>query len=182
MNTPLTAVILAGGQSRRMGLDKADIRINGRSMLEHARLLASRTGAGQTIILGRPDHHEGVPDTKPHQGPARAIHDWLATRTLPLRLLVLPIDMPFLGMGQINALLNREAGAYFDRQYLPFYAPIRQIPALSGSRLKDLLRALGLQAIAPAPNWDRALSNINDRSSLDQLTREYSETGQTGDL
>jgi molybdopterin-guanine dinucleotide biosynthesis protein A len=40
----IEAVILAGGQSRRMGEDKARLRVGRRSLLGHARALAADLG------------------------------------------------------------------------------------------------------------------------------------------
>ncbi|MGE0002495.1 MAG: molybdenum cofactor guanylyltransferase [Fimbriimonadaceae bacterium] len=72
------AVVLTGGQSRRMGKDKASILIKGEAM--HVRLVRMLETAGfPTTVLGP----QGVADLEPDSGPLRALaafrpdHDWV---------------------------------------------------------------------------------------------------------
>ena len=68
-----TGVVLAGGASRRMGRDKAEIRFDGRSLLE--RTCAVLRGVfEEAICVGRADEVSRmavrcVPDERPGMGP-----------------------------------------------------------------------------------------------------------------
>jgi molybdenum cofactor guanylyltransferase len=76
----LTITILAGGQSRRMGQDKADIFLP--MLLERTKMLAP------TVIVGRDD----LMDAIPNQGPLGGILTALRHTNHPI--LVLACDMP----------------------------------------------------------------------------------------
>lgn len=72
------AVVLTGGQSRRMGQDKASITIEGEAM--HVRLVRLLEKSGYpTTVLGP----QGVTDREPGAGPLQAIaafqpnHEWV---------------------------------------------------------------------------------------------------------
>ena len=62
---PIEAVILAGGQSRRMGEDKARLLVGRRSLLGHARALAADLGLASRVV--RVDRRAG-------NGPISAAH------------------------------------------------------------------------------------------------------------
>ena len=61
----LSAVILAGGRSVRMGRDKALLRINGETLLARTTRLAHEAGAAPVYLSGR----EGVPGALPDRHP-----------------------------------------------------------------------------------------------------------------
>ena len=63
--------VLAGGRSRRFGSDKALVRIDGLTLLEHA-VATLRTWCVHVVIAGRAD------------GPAPCIEDWPAADLGPL--------------------------------------------------------------------------------------------------
>ncbi len=72
-----TAVILSGGDSTRMGTDKAGLSINGISLLERVVSIVSPL-FGETIISTRHDHHkiEGIKtviDSDYRKGPASGL-------------------------------------------------------------------------------------------------------------
>ncbi len=96
-------VILAGGQSRRMGSDKARIELAGRPLIEHVlgrlapqvelTLISGRSdyGTGRVVIGDRPDGPKG-----PAAGLWATAH-WLKTHCPKARLFVaVPVDGPFL--------------------------------------------------------------------------------------
>jgi molybdopterin-guanine dinucleotide biosynthesis protein A len=95
------AAVLAGGQSSRMGQDKALLTLNGITLLEQAVQLLQQSGAEQVLVSGRVEHPLGVPDLLPHCGPPGALLsllDWLEARKLldDAPLLLIPVDMPLL--------------------------------------------------------------------------------------
>ncbi len=96
---PVTAFVLAGGRSSRMGPnhDKAFLQFGGRTLLSHALELAQ--GVGDTRIVGRKEKFAGfgpvVEDLYSGQGPLAGIHAALKATKTDLNLII-AVDMPFL--------------------------------------------------------------------------------------
>jgi molybdopterin-guanine dinucleotide biosynthesis protein A len=108
---PLSAVILAGGQSRRMGFDKAGLELDGQSLLARAVARLREMGVREIFISGRADRDDaamGCPvllDRQPGLGPVAGIERALQAATLPL-VLVLAVDLPYI----TAAFLHKLAG------------------------------------------------------------------------
>ena len=94
----LCVAILAGGQSRRMGFNKALVQVSGRPLIEnladHARLLSNQI----LICTNDPESYAFlklpvVCDVFPGQGPLAGLHAALAHTQRPL-VLLLACDLP----------------------------------------------------------------------------------------
>ena len=112
---PVTAFVLAGGKSSRMGpnKDKALLKTGGRTLLEHALELArAATGSapGNTWIVGKAEKFAGfgpvVEDLYPGQGPLAGIHAALTASATDLNLIV-AVDMPFLKPEFLSYLIKQ---------------------------------------------------------------------------
>ena len=120
--SPLSAAILAGGASRRMGRDKASIELGGMTLLERA-LRTLMEVADEVIIVGdRPSYHGyGVPvyaDTYPDAGTLGGIAT--ALRNAPHeRVLVVACDMPLLSARLLRAMAELEADEDVIVPWLP---------------------------------------------------------------
>lgn len=107
---PLSAVILAGGRSSRMGRDKAWIEWAGRPLIAHALEKVRRLGVAEVFISGRPgvDYTAlGCPvllDLEPDRGPLGGIERALRECASPL-LLVLAVDLPHVTPALLAGLL-----------------------------------------------------------------------------
>jgi molybdopterin-guanine dinucleotide biosynthesis protein A len=94
-----SAVILAGGQSSRMGRDKATVELGGQTLLARQLALARGVGATEIFISGRAGFDYGVTaariltDRFPNAGPLAGIERALAEMSAS-QLLVLAVDMP----------------------------------------------------------------------------------------
>src|SRR5258706_6638023 len=77
--------ILAGGLSRRMGTDKARLRLGSRTMLQHVQAAAKATGLPVRVISK---------DLIPNCGPLGGLYTALKT-TKHDAILALACDMPF---------------------------------------------------------------------------------------
>jgi molybdopterin-guanine dinucleotide biosynthesis protein A len=106
----VTGVVLAGGQSRRMGRDKALIELGGETLLVRAaRVLATVTG--EVLVVGRPPGEPGpvgarlVADVYPGLGPLGGIVTALRAMHTPLALVV-ACDMPLLQAALIRYLIG----------------------------------------------------------------------------
>ncbi|NVJ96936.1 MAG: molybdenum cofactor guanylyltransferase [Alphaproteobacteria bacterium] len=165
----LTALILAGGRSSRMGYDKATIMLDGMSLLDRAIDLAHQAGATSITILGRPDHPLGVADNIQYGGPARAISAWASGLQKPTQALVIPIDMPLLTPEILSLLIKEDSGGYFEGHYLPFTAHVHPGTAPDAQRIQDLLRIFGVRKLTLEGTLLDKFTNINDPQALKKL-------------
>ena len=92
----MNAFVLAGGQSTRMGRDKALLEIGGRPLVVHMLELVRSLGLNARVCGSRPDmaqFAEVIPDNFPRCGPLAGIEAALAISDSELNLFV-PIDTP----------------------------------------------------------------------------------------
>src|ERR1043166_3117140 len=93
----LTAFILAGGHSRRMGRDKAFLQLGGRTMLDRAIELANTVAPIGRIVAPQEKFltiARTIEDVFLDCGPLGGIHAALTCTTTELNL-VLAVDSPF---------------------------------------------------------------------------------------
>jgi len=109
-----SAVILAGGQSRRMGHDKAWLPVQGKPLIARQVDLVRELGAMEIFISGRAEvDYSGlnVPVLKDHfedAGPLAGVERALAEISTTL-LLVLAVDMPKIELLPLRTLIDRSS-------------------------------------------------------------------------
>ncbi len=94
----LTAFVLAGGRSSRMGQDKAFLKLGGRTLLELAVELAGTVAKNVRIVAPQEPFLALAPtveDIYPGCGPLGGIHAALSRTSTELNL-VLAVDLPFI--------------------------------------------------------------------------------------
>jgi molybdenum cofactor guanylyltransferase len=108
----LTTLLLAGGESRRMGRDKATIELDGRQLWERQLELLRALRPDKIFVSARstrkwlPDTVELLLDDDPSRGPLSGLTKGLiAMRTT--HLLVLAVDMPFMTADELSSLCER---------------------------------------------------------------------------
>jgi molybdenum cofactor guanylyltransferase len=105
------AFVLAGGQSTRMGVDKAFVQLEGCTLLAHALALA-KSVSSDVRIVGSPQKFaafgEVVEDEFPQHGPLAGIHAALRASSSELNLM-LAVDMPFVEVRFLEYLLGEAA-------------------------------------------------------------------------
>jgi molybdopterin-guanine dinucleotide biosynthesis protein A len=110
-----SAVILAGGASRRMGRDKAFLEVRGKSLLAHQVETVTALRPAEILVSGRADtdySHLGYPvvlDAQPGCGPIAGIERALALARSEL-VLVLAVDLP----GMTSEFLGRLLALFHD--------------------------------------------------------------------
>lgn len=115
-NADITGVILAGGQSRRMGFNKAEAGIGGESMLiRMVEKLQEVTPAivvssGSITYPGIP--WKQIPDEYPQCGPLGGIYSVLKTSSSMLNLIV-SCDIPLVSVSLLKYIVSKaeESGA-----------------------------------------------------------------------
>ncbi len=105
----MNGFVLAGGQSTRMGRDKALLEVEGETLVERALGLLHGLGLEPRICGSRPDlarFADVVPDNFPLSGPLGGIEAALAVSNAELNLFV-PVDLPGLPADFLRWLMAR---------------------------------------------------------------------------
>ena len=109
----VTAFILAGGKSTRMGTDKALVALNGRTLLARTLDLA-RSVVSDVRIVGDSGKFAAfapvVEDVFRECGPLGGIHAALRASSTELNL-ILAVDVPFVSLAFSQYLIRRAEGA-----------------------------------------------------------------------
>ncbi|WP_107502240.1 NTP transferase domain-containing protein, partial [Streptomyces sp. wa1071] len=145
--TAYDVIVLAGGAAKRLGgADKPGVRVGGRALLD--RVLAACDDAALTVVVGgrrataRPvAWTREVPEGG---GPLAALGAGLRL-TAAERVLVLSADLPFLGPGTVDALLDA-AGEPGREGALCVDPEGRDQPLVAAYRAEPLRRELALLA------------------------------------
>lgn len=135
VNTTLIGLVLAGGQSRRMGQDKALMRYQGRTLIDNASLLLQSASCDKVLISRNAPGflNDKIEDAGPLSG-VHAVLDALSQSDNhngnPCELLVLPVDMPQMTPELLRILVSRgreaQQACYVEKRFLPFYLPVTQ--------------------------------------------------------
>ena len=177
----LTIAILAGGQSRRMGTDKAALEIGGRTLLERTARLALAANPSVLVVgRARPDDWplaevEFVEDAEAGLGPAGGLAT--ALRSARTSVLALACDLPLLTEDALHWLIA-QAEAKFGPSglvtvnggqkeplfsvYDPACLPLIEARLAAHRRSLHGVIEAGAFAFAEAPDWVAAqLANVN---------------------
>ena len=118
-------VVLAGGLSSRMGSDKAQLSLDGQSLLERAKAVLAQAGAERVFVSSNTLNGDALPDIYPQRGPLCGLHAALLADELPI--VAMPVDMPLLSAFDIQLLFNHgaqmESIVTFVDHNLPIYVP-----------------------------------------------------------
>ena len=113
MQSEVSAFVLAGGKSTRMGRDKAFVTLDGRTLLDRM-LEAARSVTDDVRIVG--DRAKFAPfalvveDVFPGCGPPAGIHAALTASSRDLNL-ILAVDVPFVSLALLQYLITRAKNA-----------------------------------------------------------------------
>jgi molybdopterin-guanine dinucleotide biosynthesis protein A len=160
----ISAVLLAGGESRRMSEDKATLLFRGKPLwqiqldLLHKLQPAEIFVSARTDPAWRPSNVMFVPDEAPSRGPLSGLTATLA-RIRSSHLLVLAIDMPFMNEKHLRHLCNA-------------MEPSRGVLAIIGGRAEPLA------AIYPAEVCDGFAAALSGADfSMQTLTNQLVKIG-----
>jgi molybdopterin-guanine dinucleotide biosynthesis protein A len=196
-----TLAVLTGGQSRRMGVPKASLRIEGVPILEflHRRL----KWPGPTLLVdapgrAKPPGHElfqrVVTDPVAGEGPLRGVMTALDSAD-SLIVVVIPVDMPCMTIEALGSLVmairqsTANSLAMFQRdgrlQPLPAAFDARQARLIVREQLQSGNGALGsltdvmkTALVRADPSWSTDLwVNLNHPADLEDFMRDNSAGG-----
>jgi len=150
--TPLGAIILTGGASRRMGADKALLDWDGQRAVDRVAALAATAGAARVLTAGRDLGLDHVEDPEPGAGPVAGVLGGaaaLAAHGLG-RVLVLAVDAPTITAEDLAPLLAAPGpGAFYEGLPVPMVLALAALPpeAEAGWPLRRLVERAGLAAL-----------------------------------
>jgi molybdopterin-guanine dinucleotide biosynthesis protein A len=163
------AMILCGGASRRMGVDKGGLDWLGRRAVDRLVDVVQVMGATNVLTVGERDYGPPhVVEDPPLSGPVGGV--LAGARALSMceckRVLVVAVDAPTLEVGDIAPLLAAPApGAAYDGLHLPFVAQLAALTTVAdveaGWPLRRLLEQLGVQRLPPPVGARERLRGAN---------------------
>lgn len=146
----LLGIVLAGGQSRRMGEDKALLNWEGKTLLEHATQLLQEVGCDEVFVSRNAPHC--IKDIYPGKGPVAGIHACLAASE-SFEALVIPVDMPLLTRASLSNLVIQgrvfASSCYYNASVMPCYLRVNPT-VLAECELRLQQNRLSLHALLDA--------------------------------
>jgi molybdenum cofactor guanylyltransferase len=151
----MNGIILAGGENRRMGTDKAFLVIDGRPMVEHILAVFNELFKNTIVVTNTPDRYrnydvEVTSDALDIRGPLTGIYSGLLRSTDEYNF-VAACDMPFLSPRLISYMGEIAAGQdavvpQFDGFLEPLHAVYRRgiLPLMETQLRKQDRRIRGL--------------------------------------
>jgi molybdopterin-guanine dinucleotide biosynthesis protein A len=180
----VAALILAGGQNRRMGgTDKAFLTVNGQTVFERTWGLLRRCFPQVVVVSNRPEKYapfavEVTADEFVGQGPLAGIHAGLRLTQLPYAFVV-ACDMPFLRVEPIAFLVQRIVGQdavvpSWDGDIEPLHAvyatrlraPMGEALQRGARAIREFLPSIEIDYVPEAvmrgvPGAEEAFRNVN---------------------
>lgn len=152
----VAGVVLAGGQSLRMGQDKATLTLNHQSLLSRAMALLAEAGLTKRVVSGQYEGVECIVDQQYGLGPiagiaacANALSDEYDA------MLIIPIDMPLLAVEDCTYLLR------LYQQYAQDNNPVYS----SGLYYRDAIFPMLISLTSPLLNYLNEIIDIEDKKA-----------------
>jgi molybdenum cofactor guanylyltransferase len=177
----LGAIILTGGGSIRMGVDKAGLQWLGRRAVDRVADLARACGADPVMTVGGLDYGlDNVTEPEPQGGPVGGVMSGLGALKAAgcTRALILAVDAPMANPDDLAPLLAAAPpGGAYDGLHLPMVLDIIAAPrdAEAGWPLARLVERAGLRRFpCPADRFDD-LRGANTPAEHEELTRRLKD-------
>lgn len=167
----IAGIVLAGGQSSRMGEDKALLDYKGKPLVRHMHDMLAQVGLTDIFISGVFDGYRCIADDTPLNGPAEAIKSVLRKIPHYAGYLFVPVDMPLLSPALLHRLLAQPRGGYFASWPLPVYIA----PPFRFTEKKSVFGFLEDQGIHPLtlpPEFEGMMKNANTPQEWAEIKAE----------
>jgi molybdopterin-guanine dinucleotide biosynthesis protein A len=186
-----TAIIMAGGESCRMGTEKSMLLVKGRPMIEHIceqlhgyfeQILISANEVDRYAFLG----FEIISDRIPGQGPLMGIASALEASANELNFVV-ACDIPYIDLAYVRKMLAEAKGVDVvipttgDERYEPLFAAYRksaleainEVLSSGGRKISDIFSRCRVKYIKlDAPEL---LINLSTMSEYEEFQKKYSD-------
>jgi len=137
----MTGIILAGGENKRMGVDKAFLKVAGMPMIEHILRALGSVVHRIIIVTNSPERYQAydvrvVTDRLDQRGPLTGIYSGLYSSGSEYNVVV-ACDMPFLNAGLLSYLMELAPG--FDAVVPAFGELTEPLHAVYSKRLLPVI-------------------------------------------
>jgi molybdopterin-guanine dinucleotide biosynthesis protein A len=163
-------VVLAGGQSRRMGRDKALLNWQGAPLIEHQIALLRAAGMEAVYVSGERPDYQGIADAVPRSGPVGGVASIARALTVDANLLIIPVDMPRLTPALLSALYTANPAARCLR-YAGHVLPMRL-------RLDARSRACIHERLSQSESRARSLHALQQAMGFSEIPLPHVMAGQ----
>jgi molybdopterin-guanine dinucleotide biosynthesis protein A len=183
-----TAIIMAGGDSRRMGIDKSMLLIKGRPIIEHicrqlrgtfSQILISSDEVEKLAFLG----FKIIPDKMPGQGPLMGIASALEASANELNFVV-ACDIPYIDIRLVRKMLAEAQAADMviprtgNGKYEPLFAvyhksaieAINQVLSSGARKISDAFAHCNVKYIKLKANQ---FTNLNTIEEYEEFRKKY---------
>jgi molybdopterin-guanine dinucleotide biosynthesis protein A len=190
-------IVLAGGQSSRMGKDKALLTLHGETFLSLAEQTLLGAGCGRILLSGEPRtawHGQHVADMYAGLGPVGGMVSCLdvLTKELPrdTPVVFVAVDTPLLSSQSLTPLVraaSQGTGAHYADHPIPLVLRLTQSVLVHTQTVKQQLMhgrsfsiaaftgPLGLNQLIPDTQQGLALRNINTPEEWRRLNHERAD-------
>jgi molybdenum cofactor guanylyltransferase len=200
MPSPPIGIVLAGGESSRMGQDKALLTFRGKTLLSIAEQTLMQAGCARVLMSGAPRpgwHGQHIPDLFAHLGPVGGMVSCIealaqeqraeqATKQNPL-LVFVAVDTPLLSAQTLRPLLASQLGARYAHHPIPLVLRLspsvyahaqtvkQQLMAGQSCSINAFTEPLALAQLLPDHAQTAQLRNINTPEDWSQLNHEFAD-------
>ena len=162
-------IVLAGGQSSRMGTSKALLDYHGKPLIEHMINLLRQAGCVDVHISGDVPGYRGIPDAVRHDGPARAMLALLRHfKDHYERLLFVPVDMPLIAVNSLRHLMSQNGSVFYNAYPLPACLNTMGISPSCDS-VREVLASAAAKGIDLPQEWAGGMANINTKKEWENI-------------
>ncbi len=189
MEKNITAIILAGGKSERMGTDKGLLDLNGKPFIKHiCEALEPIVGNNILIVSGNSDYDAfgfaRIEDIIENKGPVGGLYSALNTSKTKINL-VLSVDVPLVSTDLLQWLLENHDETYMVTQtivninknpLIGIYDRSMRIvfgEHIAGKQLKlsKVVEDVKHQTLIVPEQWNNQVQNINTQEEYQNLIK-----------
>lgn len=169
----ICGIILAGGKSTRMGTDKADLVLNGKTFLEIQAEKLRHIGISDICLSGYSaplPYTRCVADIRPGLGPLGGICSCFISCSCRYAL-VLSVDTPLISEDSLKDLLCKHLNAECDATILTCDGKMEPLIAVYNTDTVSILKELLAESKNSAPPFDPALRQCHKKLSVRAFLR-----------
>lgn len=170
MTQSIAGVVLVGGQSSRMGQNKALLNYQGRPLYQHMQGLLRAAGMQHVYLSGSLPEEDCIADHQSYAGPACAVAgvmDYLADQHT--HALIVPVDMPLLTAELLRALSTQANACRYEGQIFPLFLPVQRV-AENMNSMKQLIDFFEASTCPLPANSAQQFSNFNTPDDWQRLS------------